>query len=784
MLKRISQIKNIGRFKLSSPGSAQFDKITLIFGRNSYGKSTLGDLLSSVESGVLDAVTTRKTIPDDGQPQQAVLSFQVDGQQGETAIKLNGAIWQSQLPEGLHLRVFDDGFYHNNVFAARQFTRNTKENFSSFVLGAQGVVKAQEIAEKNKQKRAATQERNTLEKAAFKDIDNLPDFLQLAPNESADALRERIDELRREHDALSKQQKNAATIQSRKEISALFWERDFVDALQRLNNAIKASLQNHHEEAHSKVAEHIENNFKDAENAEGWIRQGLVQNKGERCQFCGQTLGEEALKLLEIYRQSFDTSYQKHDITIRHELTESRSLLTKERISTLKITIESNSGALVSYPELEDDTTYLPLRVQLNLLADQLNEAFGSWEQNQLQLKELLEAVIAKKNASPHIALDNISADKLSQLDAQIAVWMEQYNVLAKQINLSFQAFKASVRNDSLVQRLAALGRDREAEARKLRRIELAEQCGNYVTLNSTVARLGEEIPKLREELRNEQSEFLDQFYARLNNYFDAFGSRDFRLEKGEDNSGHTPVYYLKVKFHGQDISERDLDRVFSESDRRALALSVFWAFLSGISENDKKGTIVVLDDPVTSFDNNRITAVHQEIVKLADNIRQVIVLSHYEQEIAKFLNTYRKTKPLKFLSIEWSAGTSTLENADIEHFIRNEHEKARENILRFISGEANSHNSGDLRIFLEYELNHRFAKQLRLHNANEQYLSDRIDRLKETGVITDEVAADAQMWRETLNPTHHIWIGNDIEDQRNTADKFMDFVYHKLVPS
>jgi hypothetical protein len=164
--------------------------------------------------------------------------------------------------------------------------------------------------------------------------------------------------------------------------------------------------------------------------------------------------------------------------------------------------------------------------------------------------------------------------------------------------------------------------------------------------------------------------------------------------------------------------------------------------------------------------------------------MRQVIVLSHYEQDIAKFLNTYHNNnRPITFIAIEREAGTSTLKKADIAHFIRNEHEKTRENIFRFILGQQNSHNSSDLRIFLEFEINYRFAKQIKVYNIDEYNLKDRINKLLEKNIITEQVAKDAHNWRETLNPSHHIWINNDVEDQRNTATQLVEFIYHQLIP-
>lgn len=786
MLKRISTIQNIGRFKACSPGSAQFEKITLIFGRNTYGKSTLADLLSSLETGVVDFLTIRRTIPDDKQPQEAILSFLADGQQKETTLHLSLPAsdgWKPALPGGLQLHVFDDGFLHKNVFAGRLLTRSTKERFSAFVLGAQGVAKAQDIADKNKQKGDATRERNKLLKAALSNIDDLDGFIKLSPTESVNVISEKIAALRRDYETLNKQRTNAARIQTRKELNALNWEGDFHDALQCLNNILQTSLQTHHEGARQRVTEHIQKNFTDTKNAESWIRQGVTQSNGEYCQFCGQPFSDEARHLMEVYRQSFDTSYQEHERRIKQEFAATRSLLTKDRTSAITRAIETNNSALVSYSELEDDKQYLLLKEQVSLLIRDLYLALDEWKQHQVLFNEQLDAVITQKLASPHTAYNKLQADMLTKIDGQIKDLVDQYNASAAQLNIIFLAFKASAQDDALVQRLAAIEREGKAEARKHKRLELANQCAEYLALDSTATQLGTEIARLDEELRKEQSVFLEQFFARMNTYFKIFGSADFQLEKGYDDSGHKPVYYLKVKFHGVDVSERNLEQVFSESDRRALALAIFWASLSGLSEADKPNAIIVLDDPVTSFDNHRITAVHQEIVTLADAVRQVILLSHFEHGVSCFLNTYRHNKKIKLLSIERDGNFSKIQVSDIEHFIKTEHEKARDRIFRFASGEVNTYNAGELRTFFEYEINHRFAKQICLQSINEQNLSDRIDKLRDVGAITDETAVKAHSWREVLNPSHHTWTGSDIEDQRNTATRFRDFIYHELIP-
>lgn len=783
MLKRIKSIYNIGCFKKCDSASIQFEKITLIFGRNTYGKSTLSDLLSSIESGDSSRIKTRRTIPTDNSYQKAELAFQVDGSNNETTISLQNSSWQSSLPGDLHVYVFDDGFYHNNLFSGRLFTRATKEKFSSFILGTQGVTKAKDIAEKNKRKDESTRERNRLQKAAFNDIDNISDFLKLTPKESIDELEEKIDSLRQNYSDLDKQRKNADKIQSRENLTNLNWETVFSESLESLNKTLQISLQNYHEEARLRLNKHIQNNFNNTQNAERWIQQGLNDSNGRNCQFCGQTLHKEALQLLEVYRQSFDASYQRHDDQIKQSLSENYSLLTNDQINPLKISIESNKSRLLTYQELYEDSKYLGFKEKISQLSDDLNNTIDVWKRYYTQFKKELDAVIAQKQLSPHKAVKEIHPSQFIESNQKIASLVLQYNEFANQVNKNFEEFKLSVRDESITKRLAEMTRDGKEMARRKKRLELSDQCDNYIQLNSTIKSLSDDINRLQQELRNEQSAYIKDFYDRINTYFNNFGSRNFELEKGEDNTGHTPIYYLKVKFHGVDVSEKDLDRIFSESDRRALALSVFWSGLTGLNQKQKENAIIVLDDPMTSFDNHRMTAVHQEIIKISDVSRQVIVLSHFEYGISHFLQKYKDERTIKLLSIVKDNNSSMLELSDTENFIKNEHEKARERIFEFVLGTINDYNVTELRIFFENEVGYRFAKQINLHKINERRFSDRIDRLNKTGAISFETAQEAHNWRATLNPSHHAWTNSDIEDRRSTAEMLMNFIYHKLLP-
>jgi wobble nucleotide-excising tRNase len=648
MLKRISKIKNIGRFRNASCGNLQFAPLTLIFGRNTYGKSTLGELLLSISLNDLSLVTSRKTIPDDNKPQEATISFQLDNE-SESSISIDQGLWSPALPKPLKIVVYDDGFYHNNVFAARQFTRSTKEKFSMFVLGAQGEAKAKRIAEKNKRKRSITTEKNKLQKAAFNDVENLEDFLSLKPSGTIDQLNEQKEKKLRYYYELKKQKKNSARILERSDFSPLQWHNNFVEVNEKLNKCLVASLETHHQAARKKLDEHIKLNFMSFDGAESWIRTGLEQNLGENCQFCGQKLDESALTMFEIYKQSFDKSFKQHEKTVKATLAQCREFIFKNRTNHLKVDIEKNVAVILTYPELSENVPYLEFKTEVKDLTDLLKQYIESWEQDILIFQKQIDTNISQKLETPQVVVQSTSSESVLRLNNCIAKTVQEINNRGVKLNQTFKSFKNSIQNDKISESLDQVIKDGNRLAREIKRIELSSQCDEYSKLINEIQSLSSEIPELQTQLKEEQSSFFANYFSRLNQHFREFGSNEFNLEVGKDRSGHTPIYYLKVTFRDKVISERELDRVFSESDRRALSLAVFWARLSETSTVEMTNTIVVLDDPVTSFDNNRISAVHRSIIQLSDVARQVIVLSHYEQELSRFLTTYQNNE-LEFL--------------------------------------------------------------------------------------------------------------------------------------
>ncbi len=239
------------------------------------------------------------------------------------------------------------------------------------------------------------------------------------------------------------------------------------------------------------------------------------------------------------------------------------------------------------------------------------------------------------------------------------------------------------------------------------------------------------------------------------------------------------PVYFLKIKFHKQNISDNDLQTVFSESDRRALALSVFWAKIDLKSEKNKQETIVILDDPITSFDDKRITNSIKLFKESLPDLSQIIIFTHYPIFIKIFCEKTKENHiTSKFFRIQKNSKTSFLENQDRKEFTNSKYEEIFSKIYGFINREHNNCIKYNLRPFLEsLYLPTIFAKEIKKGEKNEKDISS-LEKLINEIFSDEDIKKKFHNFRKDLNPDSHIFTSNDEEDVRNFAIEMMNFLY------
>jgi wobble nucleotide-excising tRNase len=232
------------------------------------------------------------------------------------------------------------------------------------------------------------------------------------------------------------------------------------------------------------------------------------------------------------------------------------------------------------------------------------------------------------------------------------------------------------------------------------------------------------------------------------------------------------------VKFKNKKVSNNDLQFVFSDSDRRALALSIFWAKLSTAKHSEITSKIIVLDDPVTSFDDNRIIKNNDIIWNFKDKANQVILLTHYPSFIKDFYKRCNPNDRSNFMEIKQDNQTSFLEKMDMEFFCCTEMEQQFYSISDYINKRSAADIRQKLRPYFENHLKTLFLKSMIENNLLNQRLEVKINKLHEIELISDTIKERLHKYRRETNPEAHIFTSNNQEDIRSFAEELLNFLY------
>jgi len=781
MFKRIKEISGVGPYAACKAAAAQLQNWTVIYGSNSYGKSTLSEVLKTLESPApgVEPITARRTIPAiNGQTVSLTLSHDSAPEQ---ALEFKNGQWASPIPFGYKVAVFDSGFISRNLFTGPEVGRQNKEALTQFVLGEQGVAKAKEIADLNKTIVLRKNELKAVEQG-FKDVGDIKKFVDSVVAETEAEIEALVEIQRVEIATRQAKIESAEQISARRTLDTIAYLFDSSSYIDELNSCFEISIESVDAEARRRFELHVESHLGGNKDAGSWIRTGNFLSSSDSCPFCAQELSQDAKTLLDSYSKIFNQTFiaQFADLNKRMEI----SLKEIERLHSVGsgLFIESNNDRVQLYPELKDDIGFGHLAKHLGELGALVSIAEATYRDSIQEIHERISPAVDLKRATPHIQLPHVDSVQLQDAEKALTLACDAYNETAVAINERLTQFKNGVVPFVLREEIVGLTARMDELSAKRRRIQLHPACEEHKRLSKALNDIDDKIRLNKDELAQEQSTFLTQFFAKINEYFVKFGSRDFSIStENFDVRGHLPVISLVVHFKKVKIQPAQIFRVMSESDRRAFALSIFWARLALLSEDEKQKTILVLDDPVTSFDDNRISVTMMTIKQLADEFRQTILLTHYPLLVQHILNDSDIPDTLALLKIVKREGSSTIVNADKAEYVEGEHHKKFKKILAFINGHHESSIDSDLRVFLETEVRERYRLPIHDHQLEHAMLSELIDELSRLNIIEIELATKLHGLRNNLNGPHHVWSSRSPEDWSSIAQEMLSVVYQEM---
>lgn len=783
MLKRIKLIQGVGNFSQTRASGIELTDVTVIYGENRYGKSTLCDVLHSLAEDSPTYILNRLSIPNDPAKPPKV-EFMFGTATGNVTSNFEDSQWQVKTPACSKLYVFDQSFIHRNVITGQKQERPNSESMTSFILGENNTALFATLAGMNSNLREERRLLSNIE-SQFTPyaLGDIPSYVNSAlPAEPKDELEENV----ATHDASIQQIKttiqNIDRIKRRNVLSAVGTQVNFTQVCDSINTVLASSLQDVHQGSLVSLQNHMANHVNNSATFKGWASQGIAQIKDD-CPFCGQALNADAYGLLTAYQQAFNAEFDKFNNQTRQVLNSLRQPFSIP--NTLESLIQQNQ---VNKQVFE---LYVEPKVTANL---ELAALTASLEQKHEAILATFDDVIVKseqatdfwiprleqKLATPYEPAQLVGFDVLNASAATYSQSIYDYWVVAEQINAIFNSYKGSLNEVQLNSQLTAITQQQTLTSLALQRIALEPLCVEYRMKLTTINELEATYKEQKENLEQSQSTYLDTYFILINDLFRQLGSSNFEIIKVPNNRGTQVIYDLRVKFKGENIPADKINTVFSESDRRALALCIYLAKVLSLSTEERSKAILVLDDPVTSFDNERIELILIKLDELQRTVKQLIVTTHYKGMATKTAKKFRHCA--KALNLVHGDETCLINEVDIASMIASDHDIAFDTIKAFVDRETHIDIRTSLRPFLESEIRFRFKKALvELGKTPLSDLSPCIEALKLNGNISPVVEARVSSIINSLNTPMHEIGGNPLENTRSLADQILNVVYNDL---
>jgi wobble nucleotide-excising tRNase len=292
-------VRNVGVLKaFDTPSSPRLAKLTMIYGRNGRGKTTLSSILRSASIGNPSSIRGRRTLgTTDDLIVTVVLSDGVN-------VTFKDGRWSTRTAP---IEVFDAAFIAENLYAGESVELRHDRGLFSIILGRDGVRLAKQQEFFNGVAKRTTTALKEAEAALVADFPaNLSreEFFAYTPSASLD------DEISRtEMQIRASQQTERLSNLARFELLRIpMIDGVFRDVLARTIEDIKTT-------AREEMSAHFRK-FKLARGADDWIKRGLEHIHEDSCPFCAKP-DVNQFGMITLYEQIFGEAYQTHVESIR-----------------------------------------------------------------------------------------------------------------------------------------------------------------------------------------------------------------------------------------------------------------------------------------------------------------------------------------------------------------------------------------------------------------------------------------------------------------------------------
>jgi wobble nucleotide-excising tRNase len=712
MINKVEQLTSIGKFRAYiAAGQVNFKKLTLIYGDNGGGKTTLTSVFRSLTTNNPEIIRSR--ISTNHSAPQAAQITQVGTPNTFHTFGTTG--WTVTIPD---IEIFDIHFVNDNVYSGFDFKDDHRKQLHQFVIGAQGVAIQNQIEQNKTDKTISRQNQTNIEQQLIQLVGNnltadlISSFLRI-PITEGQGIDSRITAAEA---ALLSANSNAViqTLQTLSSVPALSSGIDFSSLIADLQ-ATSESIQN------TALATLFSNHCQDladnkVEGPERWLQKGFTyvrekqtdENSAISCPFCKQSIDSNS-EIITAYTSKFNLEFNALVRRLQSHKSSLQVFNLEAKLQALNTLNQTNTDRINSW------ATHLPSTIQaptFNIIPDEtlLKAEFA-------KVISLLE----QKTQNPTTALSttDISIFETSQqsINANIGV----YNQAVLVYNAALTTFRSNIQSVANAQ----LADDGLKRIKKRFETPIDSLCSQLRTERQNVRTLETNYTQLSQQQEAAATTFFNSYQSRINHYLTNVFKTHFRIEDvnhvaPQGRATQSKVAY-KLTIDGSDISfipdqPFNAKECLSEGDKSTIALAFFLSKLD--IDPNQQNKILIFDDPLSSLDTNRRTYTIGIIKALVSQLKQVVVLSHNEyflHEVGKDIAA--SDKVTLRIKENFAAKASKIETCDLNELVKIEYFKHIEALEEFrINSDHSKKDSvlGWLRNVLEAHLRFKFYREIR----------------------------------------------------------------------
>lgn len=595
MLLKLDEIQEIGRFALLKHKAPQFSRLTLVFARNGYGKSTICAVLRSASESQPNYIHARRRLNAEGESR-----VRSNWGLGSDVVFSSGK-WNS-CPGKVY--VFDQEFVHQNLHVGESVTRENKRSLLPVVLGDKGVELAQKIIDLDREQRDLVDAMNgyaatirakcpvvsTNELSSFS-VEEVPQDIDQRVETASRAV-----ELAKHSDTV-KQKKNPKTIP--------------IETLDQYREIAARTIATVSEDAANRVRAHIEDHGLEP-NGDRWLKYGIDHLSGDACPFCEQPIA--GLDLIAAYQAYFSEAFASLIVDRDAAIEEIRAICS-EGAGGLAVLADENTTDFVFWKpvcDLPDPPTLS--EEQRKTIATGLG---------------LLDALFEKKVANP-LAVISL-AEHSTAIEAAFAL-ITNYDAGMEKCVTAIEKARSDLATADLAQ---AENTQRKWLALKAKQTDpIKSAAASYATAEARRKAIKNEKETAQSKLKTHASATIGAWQTEINELLSDFGANFTIVDAKASFVGRDPntdyaiaIGANKIKVGEKSDTEPSFKTVLSAGDKTSLA----FAFFNSQVRADPKlaGAVVVFDDPFSSQDMHRRFETTSRIRSIVDVACQTLVFSH-----------------------------------------------------------------------------------------------------------------------------------------------------------